>query len=486
MKIKFSREGLFFILPFLLALGSCEKLIEIEPPIDSVTTEQVFDNNEQAEWALAGVYHRMINGDDPGGQMELNQFSAGLINLAASLSADDLVGASGNANLATYVHYVNQINVRNAQLSNAIWTSAYKTIYDINAVLDGIAGSKSEMLTDSARKQLVAEARTLRAFTYFYLVNCFGDVPLVLSIDFNKTKNLPRSSVSLVYQQIVKDLTEAKPDLKEDFSAGRGERIRINKWANAALLARVYLYTGNYAEAISNATEVIGQPDLFILEPDPGKVFLKNSNEAIWQLQQTDFYGYRAVPEAKILLPAFAGIAPGYHLSESLMNVFSPTDKRRLSWIGETVPPDDLLYFVRKYKEPHNTSNYTEYSMVLRLAEMYLVRAEATILQSASNTTDAIDDLNKLRQRAGIDLLPMDLAPDQVITAVAEERRRELFVEWGHRWFDLKRTGKASAVLSVIPYKQPWVGDFQLLYPIPQEERKKNIALTQNPEYETF
>lgn len=486
MNIQFRKAGWIFLLPGLLTFGSCEKLIEIEPPIDSITTEQVFSNNEQAEWALAGVYSRMINGVEPGGQMELNQFSAGLLSFAAALSADDLVATSGNADLDAYVHQINKINVRNAKLSNSIWTSAYKTIYDANAVLEGIAGSGSSMLTDSARKQLVAEAKTLRAFSYFYLVNCFGDVPLVFKIDFNETKNLSRSPVHLVYGQIIRDLTEAQPDLKEDFSAGRGQRVRINKWANAALLARVYLYMGKYPEAVSYATEVIDQTGLFNLEPDLNKVFLQNSAEAIWQLQQTDFYGYLMVPDTKLLLPQFENIIPRYSLSDDLVNVFEPTDKRRQSWIGKTVPPEDLYHYANKYKERPHTPNYTEYAMVLRLAEMYLVRAEAAILQSAANSSNAIKDLNKLRERAGIDLLPLSLTPDQVIIAVAEERRRELFTEWGHRWFDLKRTGKASGTLSAIPYKQPWVGDFQLLYPIPQEERKQNNALTQNPEYETF
>ena len=486
MKKRISSAILVFVLPVFFLFLSCNKLIEIEPPIDSITTEQVFSNNQQAEWALAGVYHRMINGNNPSGNMELECFAAGLTNFAASLSSDELVGTYGTFNMPSYVHFTNTISVRESRYSNNIWSSAYKTIYDLNAVLDGISNSDAVSLTDSARKQLTAEAKTMRAFSYFYLVNCFGDVPLVLSIDYNQTKNLPRSPVNAVYDQILKDLTEARPYLREDFAAGRGERVRINKWANAALLARVYLYTGKYAEAVSSASEVISQTNLFSIEPDLNKVFLQNSSEAIWQLAQTDFYGYRAVPEAKILMPILPDETPAYRFSDQLLNIFDATDKRKLNWMtGNSTGADPYLY-AYKYKERHNTPNYTEYSMVLRLAEMYLIRAEASILFSASNTTDAINDLNVLRQRAGIDLLPLTLNAGEVITAVEQERRRELFAEWGHRWFDLKRTGKASEVLKVIPYKQPWVGDFQLLYPVPQEERKKNIALTQNSQYDSF
>jgi hypothetical protein len=75
------------------------------------------------------------------------------------------------------------------------------------------------------------------------------------------------------------------------------------------------------------------------------------------------------------------------------------------------------------------------------------------------------------------------LTAEQVIEAIAKERKTELFIEWGHRWFDLKRTGKAEAVLSVIPNKQPWLGNYQLLYPIPQSEILNNSNLIQNPEY---
>jgi hypothetical protein len=122
--------------------------------------------------------------------------------------------------------------------------------------------------------------------------------------------------------------------------------------------------------------------------------------------------------------------------------------------------------------------------MVMRLAELYLIRAEASLLLSAGNKGAAISDLNVLRQRAGLNDLPVTLSAAQVTDAIAQERRVELFAEWGHRWLDLKRTGKASAVLSQIAAKQPWAGDYQLLYPIPATEITNNKNITQNPVYE--
>jgi hypothetical protein len=125
----------------------------------------------------------------------------------------------------------------------------------------------------------------------------------------------------------------------------------------------------------------------------------------------------------------------------------------------------------------------TEYYMVLRLAEQYLIRAEAEANGAGGGTAAAIADLNVIRGRAGLPALSPSLTPAQVITAVAHERQTELFAEWGHRWLDLKRTGQAGAVLSVIPLKQPWLGAYQLLYPIPFTETQDDPNLVQNPGY---
>ncbi|HVK50079.1 MAG TPA: RagB/SusD family nutrient uptake outer membrane protein, partial [Pseudobacter sp.] len=127
--------------------------------------------------------------------------------------------------------------------------------------------------------------------------------------------------------------------------------------------------------------------------------------------------------------------------------------------------------------------NMNEYYMVMRLSELYLIRAEASILLSASNITSAINDLNELRGRSNASLFPPDLTVTEVTEAIASERRRELFAEWGHRWLDLKRTGKAREVLSAISYKQPWKGDYQLLYPIPVNDLRDNPNLKQNEGY---
>jgi len=483
---RISKTALFI---YIISIAvSCKKFIEIAPPIDTITTGQVFESNAQAEWAMAGVYSRMIN-DDMGPDLPtFKGFYAGLSNIAGSLSADDLINSTGVSEVDKYVLYINALNAQNATLPSQIWKSAYKTIYDANGVIEGIEGSTSPLLSDSVRKQLTGEAKAVRAFAYFYLTNFFGDLPLVLTIDFNQTKNLSRSPQAKIYQQIIKDLTEAKAAVAGDFSVGKNERIRINKWFAEAFLARVYLYTGQYQDAINSATKVIGKNDLFFLETDLNRVFIKNSNEAIFQLAQYSSEMQMGTPEGKTFIPMLANYPPYFYYTDNVVNLFENTDKRKLNWMAtyQESPTSPIVYYPYKYKTSRESGEPEEYYTVMRLAELYLIRAEANMLLSAGNTNSAIGDLNIIRQRAGVGDLPFTLTSGEVIDAVAEERRRELLTEGAHRWFDLKRTGKASGVLSAIPYKQPWKGDYQLLYPIPKEEIDANIRLTQNPQYNNF
>lgn len=479
----------FFIyaaLPALLLAG-CKKWIGIDPPVDTVTTPQMFASNKEAERAMAAVYSKLINGNTPYNIVyaaETN-FGSGLPTVLGGLSSDELVvDPSSRYGDLVYLSS-NMLTLKTSTITVPLWNTAYKAIFDANGVLEGITESKSALLTDSARKQLTGEALSIRAFAYFYLVNFFGDLPLALTVDFNQTAGLARSPVNTVYQQITTDLKQARTLLGNDYSVGNGERVRINKWFAEALLARVSLYAGDYQQAITSATAVINEKSLFGLEEDPDAVFLKNSRETILQFKQTSISQElkNATPEGIILGPILANLSPKYYLSATWPDLFEQTDKRKSAWImyKNGVP------CAWKYKINNINSVYmgdqTQYYTVMRLAEMYLVRAEANVLMPGGNTENAINDLNEIRRRANVDELAKTLTAPQVIDAVAKERQRELFAEWGHRWLDLKRTGKASSVLSAIPSKQPWRGDFQLLYPIPENEILANNKLVQNPKY---
>jgi hypothetical protein len=112
------------------------------------------------------------------------------------------------------------------------------------------------------------------------------------------------------------------------------------------------------------------------------------------------------------------------------------------------------------------------------LAELYLVRAEALAMQN--NLTAALSDLNMIRKRAGLSNLPTNLNKEQILSAISQERRVELFIEWAHRWFDLKRTGNAITVLRPL---KPSLEESDLLYPIPYSQLETNPYLLQNPGY---
>ncbi|WP_164735247.1 RagB/SusD family nutrient uptake outer membrane protein [Pseudoflavitalea rhizosphaerae] len=467
----------------LFLFSSCKKLLEVAPPIDSLTTTEIFSTNKQAEWAIASIYSKMINGGENYIQIAdiaERSFSAGLSTIMGGLSADEMIPATIDAGSSTAA-FQNKLTLVNSASSDILWATAYKVVYDATAAIEGLEASTSTLLADSVKKQLLGEALVLRAFSYFYLVNFFGDVPLVLSSDYVKNGAMQRTPVAQVYEQMKTDLIRAKPLLNQDFSVGKNERVRVNRWVAEALLARVYLYTGEHQLAAGSASELINRPAQFYIEPDLNNVFKANSSEAIFQLKPTtevpNFAG--TTPEALKTYHIWTTgdiIQPEYRISQQLMNAFEATDKRKLHWTTDA----SGVYSSNKYKHNEGITSYT----VMRLAEMYLIRAEARLLGNAAAKNDAIDDLNVLRERAGLGKLDYQLNSDQVKAAIEQERRVELFFEWGHRWFDLKRTGKAATVLPAISYKQPWWGNYQLLYPVPSEEIKLNSKLLQNPEYD--
>ncbi|SCC45486.1 Starch-binding associating with outer membrane [Chitinophaga costaii] len=476
--------GLFgLLLASVFAFTGCKKLVTIDEPANTITTPEVFSSDQQAYAAIAGMYSVMINASI------YSSFSNGGVTVLAGFSADELNNVS-----PTYLPFVTNQLLAKTALPDMLWRTAYTTIYNANAIIEGIAASKGAM-HDSVKTALTGEAKFVRAFSYYYLTGMYGDVPLALTIDFNQTIKAAKTPQAQVYQQMIQDLQDAQATLPADYSAGSGERIRPNRLAATALLARVYLCTHDYAAAATQASTVINNTALFHLETDLNNVFLKNSAEAIWQLQQNTAAPAvgSATPEGITFMPnpLATGVPSLATLTNELMAAFETGDQRRNAWIDSSDNSQSgtpaLYYYPYKYKTgKHNTvvgGTATEYYMVLRLAEQYLIRAEAAANGAPGGLPAAITDLNVIRVRAGLPPLPATLEHDAVIAAVAHERQIELFAEWGHRWLDLKRTGQAHAVLSQLPGKQPWTGDFQLLYPVPATELQRDPNLSQNEGY---
>ncbi len=273
-------------------------------------------------------------------------------------------------------------------------------------------------------------------------------MPLVLNTNYEDNNILPRTSEVLVKEQIIQDLKQAVENLPEKIES---EKIRPNKWAAKALLARVYLYEKQWALAEELSNEIITS-NLFILNDDLSKVFLKNSSEAILQFYPTQ--SNQNTPDGLAFLPATATETPKYYLTETLLQAFEPGDQRKTIWVGTRTFSGQIYCYPAKYKVI-NTGTLSEYYMIFRLGEQYLIRAEARIQQD--NTRMGIADLNIVRRRARAipsASLPYPL-PDidpgldkaNALLALEKERRIELMTELGHRWFDLKRTGRANDVL---------------------------------------
>ncbi|MGE7775536.1 RagB/SusD family nutrient uptake outer membrane protein [Chitinophaga sp. NPDC101104] len=494
-----------WLLLALLSAVSCSKLIEIDPPINSISTEQVFQNDAKANAALAALYGEMINTTTE------NTFVFGGLTLIGGLMADECFPSAGTVDLVNGPFYLNKVLPRNDRLS-AIWNEGYRYIYIANSLIEGVEGSASPHLSDTTRRQVVGEAKFVRAWTHFNLANLFGPVPLVLTTDVTKTRYLSRAGMPEVYAQLEADLKDAWDLLQPDYHFGGGARIRPNRFAAAALLARVYLYQGRWAEAEAEAAKVIGNA-AYVLEP-LAKTFRETSRETIWSLkrnaagQNIDYlmdafnfspkYRFSVMPPDAHMLwydkdmfemisVDLGMIIPIFQMSPELTGAFEPNDRRKTVWMDSIPWPEaapyngKTTYFSAKYNSSLTLVEPADLGQcMVRLAEVYLIRAEARA-QQGTNLAGAAADLDAIRERAGLERTTASTKP-ALLDAILRERRVELFAEWGHRWFDLKRAGKAAEMAALYPDKQPW-SDSKLLLPIPAAELEIAPSLYQNPGY---
>jgi hypothetical protein len=473
--------NLIFIFCFINLTG-CKKLIEVDPPDSSINSLNIYTDDALAASVLTGIYTKLS-------QDNANLYNGSLtsISLFAGLSADELKLFDNNTRYFNY--YSNSLT--NIEIFN-YWNTIYPIIYRANAALDGL--QKSNTLTDAVKKQLIGEAKFFRAFCYFYLVNIFGDVPVALSTDYSVNATLTRSPKATVYQQIVNDLKDAQSLLNEKYlkgdaislyASGSEERVRPTKAVATALLARVYLYNGEWMNAETEASKVIDNISLYGLEA-LSNVFKKNNKEAIWQLQAIGSTTRSNTGEGQLFILPSTGPSSTFpiYLSSVLVNSFENGDGRRTNWVGSVTPSPGTTtyYYPNKYKIGAVNTTTQEYCTVFRLGELYLIRAEARA-QINTNINGAQFDLNAIRTRAG---LPNTTANDKtsLLAAILRERQVELFTEWGHRWFDLKRTGSVDAVMGIVtPTKGGTWQTTDQLYPIPQSELLSAPQLTQNPGY---
>lgn len=459
--IRTKNRSITFILFLLIAIQfSCKKFTEVEVAPNLIQTPQLFISDVTALSAVNGVYYQM--------RAVAPSIFNGSISIYGGLCADEFT-----TNLTSQEYdafYRNSILSTSSIINSQLWTAAYRIIYRTNAIIENL--QKSNGVSTLTKNQLLGEMKTVRGVAYFFLVNLFGDVPLILNIDYLSNERAPRTSSDMVYNQITEDLKDATNLLSNTYPSNL--RARPNKFTAASLLAKVYLFKKDWQNAELYSSSVINSGNYSLLN-NLNDVFKNNSTETIWQIAPGN--ESRNTIEGSNFIPPSSTSVPSIVISSTLNSVFENGDRRKANWLGLNTNNGNQYFYPFKYKR-RVTTPVDEYIVVSRLAEQYLIRSEARVRQN--KIAEALQDLNMIRNRAG---LPNSNAndPSSLISAIIQERRVELFAEWGNRWFDLKRLELANSILG--PIKGANWQNTDMLFPIPFSETEINNLLIQNPGY---
>lgn len=462
-----------------MTAASCEKTIDVKIPAGVYTTTTIFATDDSALAALRGIYQSMTTGGFSGKTNPL----AGVLSTMGGLAADELWRATYND--AQQRFFDNNLTP-DLSTSAGIWASTYNYIYQCNMLLESAA--KSTSLSAAVKSEIMGEAAFLRGMSFFYLTNLYGDVPMPLTSDYTTNTQLPATPQADIYKQILADLTYAKENTS-DKDMVLGGRYQANKWTAAAFLARTHLYQKNWIKAEEEASAVIGQ-DGYRLVPLE-EVFLEKSAEAIWQLANTGANLYTS--EASLITGSVTNTTnAAFRLTPYVIGLFEEGDERLDKWTRAGTGTGADTYAPMKFKVFSNTQigAIKEASAAIRLAEVYLIRAEARAMQD--NLSGAIADLDALRIRAGavaddsqefqtIAFSNPTIGKAELIKLIYDERLRELFSENGHRWMDAKRA--EGSLASFFGDRKPGISETDAYFPIPQNEIEYNRNLTQNDGY---
>jgi starch-binding outer membrane protein, SusD/RagB family len=403
--------------------------------------------------------------------VEIGLYSAfrGILNniiIAGDFTADMLI------HNGTFSQY-RELGTKRITSANAEAAALYSNIYSAVYVADFIFEKLPEVsgVTTAQRNKTMGTAYFLRGLSYFYGLYTFGGIPEVKTTSIDANRDIPRATREDILALILSDYQSAL-DLLPEEPANPGF---VSKDAARAALARYYLFTKQWNLAEDFASQVINS-NRYILEPDFKNIVLTDfTDEAIFEI------GYNVTDDPGTLNNLFKGRREIIPSNELVVSLASPQSGSRFSSIGFNVnnlAGVDNGWTVLKYGSKDEDNNNV---VVFRLAEMYLIRAEARANQNnVSGLNSAQSDVNELRKRANAPLVSV-LSQSQMILTIEEERRMELAFE-GHRWYDLVRTGRVTAVMTV--FSPNWKSTFEL-WPIPQREIQNNPALAnqQNPGY---
>ena len=475
-----------------LTIFSCGKFLDIKPVSQGIAIENkssdsiLFKSASDAEAALTATYSDFRNE-----YFELDYFVNG-----DAQSDDAYAGADNPANFQIDDY---ELDALNSNVSRD-WADLYSTIGKANTVINNVNSVTDPELTADRKKAMISEASFIRALMYFQLVQLWGDVPLQLkevqSISAGNLSQIypllfpPRKPMSEVYQQIITDLETALANVKTTAS----NKNIVTTGAVNYLLAMVYatIEPHDYTKVLKYCNDVIAGP--YSLLPKYSQLWdnnHENSPESIFEINYdgTSSSGnwgvsmFQGMDWKKFDIPSNdlvqAFESEGDTVRENASILFLDVTGH---W-SDTHWPQTHYPFVNKYRALTQPSpqNYIFY----RLADILLLKAEA--LNETGDITGAAALVNQIRSRVN---LPNTTAAtqDAMRLAIEKERRLELAFE-GHRWYDLKRTGRAIAVINAVTNFGAGVTmsytltQDKLIWPIPQSEMDKNSYLTQNPGY---
>ncbi len=432
----------YFTVISLFVLTSCD-VLDVDP-MHSIPEDQAITNRNDVIRAVNGCYDAFQSA----GYYGRNFIAVG------DLSADPLVWSGTTAG---YNQIDNNSILADNVIVEGIWSSIYNALNRVNNVIAKVPFV--EELTVDEVDEVLAEMYFLRALCHYDLVRLFGPVPIrtePVTAD-EEDLNVPRRSVEAVYEQVFSDLELAEANLTNDIVRGKA-----SKAAAVALKARAslnYYYITNLnsylVDAVDAATSVI---DDFNLETEPDFANLFNGSENSESIFEIEFNEQDRNRMAEYFFPtALSGrheFAPGEVFYES----FEDDDVRKDISIG--IEGSDL--YAKKYND---IEQGTDNVYVFRLAEMYLIRAEANAIMEVE--VDLVQsDINEIRERAG--LIPETSINFITLLSEVETQRLKEFAFEGHRWFDLVRTERAIDVLDNVDNVN------QTLFPIPLNELLTN------------
>lgn len=418
-----------------------------------------------------------------------------------SIGGDDAEKGS-SANDASYMNNFENFTVSSTDGQvQGFWEGQYQNINLCNQVLDNVPAISMD---ENLKTRLLAEAKFVRAYSYFRLVRAFGDVPLRLSVPKTPAEfNIPRTPKAQVWAAIEKDLDDAAAILPATYAAA--DLGRATKGAAIALHAKVAMYQKKWDQVLSLTNTVMTMG--YALFPNYDALFRinnENSSESIFELQCEYNPTIKDASNSQYAQVQGVRAQTGYWgfntPTQVLADAFEPGDPRRdatILFVGTTTPQGDVITSAVGDPLMYNHKAYVPFSTawdndnprgaqqnvrVLRYADVLLMNAEAA--NELNNPNQAISSLELVRNRArqgNAAILPKVTSTDQATlrTAIYHERQVELAMEYD-RYFDVIRQGRAATVFG----PKGWKANKNEVWPIPQTEVELSAGvLTQNQGY---